>query len=124
MNEVITVVDASQLKHLYDAWAMTWEGLREEDFQEALKMCGGEDAKGYLIKGCTMNSLCGLTGSNAYPDDLDIFAIYPFKGLAIMYGARWMTDIIDNNASRQGYHPFKDWDNEEDEDCEEYDLYH
>ena len=39
--------------------------------------------------------------------DLDIFSIKDFKGLAMNYGARWMTDIIDNNAYRQKYHPFK-----------------
>ena len=53
-----------------------------------------------------MNKLCKLTGSNAYPDDLTIFSIDKFKGLAIMYGARWMDDIIANNADRQGYRPF------------------
>lgn len=106
-KEVKTI---KELKYLYDNWAMTWEGLREEDFQVALDTCGAEDAKGYLVKGKTMNELCHLTDDNAYPEDLNIFAIYPFKGLAMMYGARWMYDIIDNNAHREKYHPFKDND--------------
>ena len=102
------VETSEELKDLYDKWAMTWEGLDENDFDAAIKECGTADTKGYLIPGKTMNELCGLTGKNAYPDDLNIFAIYPFKGLAMFVGARWMTDIIDNNANREGYHPFKD----------------
>jgi hypothetical protein len=85
---------------------MTWEGLIEEDFGVALSMCGAEGAKGYVTKGAVMNKLCKLTGKNAYPDDLDIFSIDKFKGLAITVGARWMDDIIWNNANRQNYHPF------------------
>ena len=54
-----------------------------------------------------MNEICKLTGHNAYPEDLNIFSIAKFKGLAIQYGARWMTDIIDNNARRERFHPFK-----------------
>ena len=106
MENIITVTEKEVLKYLYDTWAMTWEGLREQDFELAMKECGGEDVKGYLIKGNVMNKLCRLTGNNAYPDDLNIFAIYPFKGLAIQFGARWMTDIIDNNARRQHHKPF------------------
>jgi hypothetical protein len=53
-----------------------------------------------------MNDICKLTGDNAYPEDLNIFSIDKFRGLAIHYGARWMDDIIDNNARREGHHPF------------------
>ena len=105
--EIITVETKEQLKELYDSSAMTWEGLREEDFGVALEMCGKEDADGYITKGSVMNKLCKLTGDNAYPDDINIFSIAKFKGLAIQYGARWMDDIIDNNARRQKYLPFK-----------------
>ena len=104
---IINVETKEQLKELYDNWAMTWEGLVEEDFETALAECGADDAKGYVVKGKVMNKLCKLTGDNAYPEELNIFAVYPFKGLAIQYGARWMTDIIDNNADRQHYKPFK-----------------
>ena len=105
--KIITVETKEQLKELYDSSAMTWEGLRSEDFEVALEMCGKEDADGYITKGSVMNKLCKLTGDNAYPDDLNIFSIAKFKGLAIQYGARWMDDIIDNNARRQKYRPFK-----------------
>jgi hypothetical protein len=105
--EIITVETKEQLKSLYDCSAMTWEGLRSEDFEVALQECGQADAKGYITKGSVMNKLCKLTGDNAYPEDLNIFSINKFKGLAITVGARWMDDIIDNNARRQKYRPFK-----------------
>ena len=105
--EIITVETKEQLKALYDCSAMTWEGLREDNFEIALKECGQADAKGYITKGSVMNKLCKLTGNNAYPDDLNIFSVDKFKGLAIQYGARWIDDIIDNNARREkGRHPF------------------
>lgn len=101
MTNIIKVETKEQFDFLYENWAMTWEGLRADDFGVALEMTGGKDAKGYLISGKDMNKHYGLTGDNAYPDDLNIFAVYPFKGLAIQYGARWFTDIVDNNARRQ-----------------------
>ena len=105
--EIIKVETKEQLKALNDCSAMTWEGLIEEDFGVALDMCGAEGAKGYVTTGKVMNEICHLTGSNAYPDDLTIFSIDKFKGLAIMFGARWMDDVISNNADREGYYPFK-----------------
>lgn len=104
--EIIKVETKEQLKYLYNCSAMTWEGLVEEDFETALNMCGTEGAKGYITSGKVMNEICQLTGSNAYPDDLTIFSIDKFKGLAIMVGARWMDDIINNNSDREGYYPF------------------
>jgi hypothetical protein len=106
--EIIKVETKEQLKALNDCSAMTWEGLREEDFGVALHMCGAEGAKGYVTTGKIMNEICHLTGSNAYSDDLTIFSIDKFKGLAITVGARWMDDIIANNARREDYYPFND----------------
>ena len=106
--EIIKVETKEQLKALNDCSAMTWEGLIEEDFGVALDMCGAEGAKGYVTTGKVMNEICHLTGNNAYPDDLTIFSIDKFKGLAIMFGARWMDDIISNNADREDYYPFKE----------------
>ena len=105
--EIIKVETKEQLKALNDCSAMTWEGLREEDFGTALDACGAEGAKGYVTTGKVMNEICRLTGSNAYPDDLTIFSIDKYKGLAIMFGARWLDDIISNNADREGYYPFR-----------------
>ena len=104
--EIIKVETKEQLKALNDCSAMTWEGLREEDFGAALDMCGAEGAKGYVTKGKVMNEICHLTGDNAYPDDLTIFSIDKFEGLAFMFGARWMDDILSSNADREGYYPF------------------
>ena len=104
--EIIKVETKEQLKALNDCSAMTWEGLIEEDFGAALDMCGAEGAKGYVTTGKVMNEICHLTGNNAYPDDLTIFSIDKYKGLAIMFGARWLDDIISNNAYREGYYPF------------------
>lgn len=104
--EIIKVETKEQLKALNDCAAMTWEGLIEEDFGVALDMCGAEGAKGYVTTGKVMNEICHLTGNNAYPDDLTIFSIDKFRGLAIMFGARWMDDVISNNAYREGYYPF------------------
>ena len=104
--EIVKVKTKEQLKALNDCSAMTWEGLIEEDFGAALDMCGAEGAKGYVIKGKVMNEICHLTGNNAYPDDLTIFSIDKYKGLAIMFGARWLDDVISNNADREGYYPF------------------
>ena len=101
MADIINVNTKKQFDFLYKNWAMTWEGLAEESFEEALEECGGENAQGYLLNGKDMNAQYHLTGTNAYPDDLNIFAIYPFKGLAMMYGARWFTDIVDNNTRRE-----------------------
>lgn len=106
--EIIKVETKEQLKALNDCSAMTWEGLIEEDFGAALDMCGAEGAKGYVTTGKVMNEICHLTGSNAYPDDLTIFSIDKFKGLAIMFGARWMDDILSSNADREDYYPFKE----------------
>ena len=105
--EIIKVETKEQLKALNDCSAMTWEGLREEDFGVALDRCGVEGAKGYVTTGKVMNEICHLTGNNAYPDDLTIFSIDKFKGLAIMVGARWMDDILSSNADREGYYPFR-----------------
>ena len=104
--EIIKVETKEQLKALNDCSAMTWEGLIEEDFGAALDMCGAEGAKGYVTTGKVMNEICHLTGNNAYPDDLNIFSIDKYKGLAIMFGARWLDDVISNNADREGYYPF------------------
>ena len=105
-HEIKTVTTKEDLKLLYDKWAMTWEGLREDNFEVACQECGTPETVGYVIKGKTMNKICHLTGDNAYPNDLNIFAIYPYHGLAMYYGARWMTDIIDNNSNRENFHPF------------------
>ena len=98
--EIIKVETKKQIEILKNYSAMTWEGLQEQNFEIALQTCSN-DMKGYLIKGEIMNKFYKLTGNNAYPNDLNIFSIPNFKGRAINYGARWLDDIIENNARRQ-----------------------
>lgn len=106
--KLINVETKEQLQDLAKNWAMTWEGLSEESFEEALEMCckDGKDGTGYVITGKRMNEICALTGDNAYPDDLTIFTIKDFKGIAMQFGARWLWDIVWNNGQREKYMPF------------------
>lgn len=107
---IIKVETKELLQELTKAWAMTWEGLAESAFEEVLELCcqQGKDGTGYLITGKVMNEICKLTGTNAYPDDCNIFAIKDFKGIAMQFGARWLYDIVANNARREkNYLPFE-----------------
>lgn len=110
--KITNVETKEQLKELYDCSAMTWEGLNtdEDNLKAALEVCcvDGVDGEIFITKGKTMNEICRLSGDNAYQDDLNIVSIKNFKGLAFRVGARWCDDICDNNAHREGYHPFKD----------------
>ena len=105
--KIIKVETLEQLEKLYNSKAITWEGLVSDDFNIALQTCGCDGAEGYLTTGKVMNKLCKLTGNNAYPKDLNIFSIKNFKGIPSNYGAKCINDIIDNNATRENYHPFK-----------------
>ena len=106
--EIKEIKTLEQLKELYNTSAMTWEGLAENDFPVVLDTCSQKGSEGtiYFTKGKTMNKLCHLKNSNAYPENLNIVSIIDFKGLAMSYGARWMDDIIDNNARRARFKPF------------------
>ena len=50
-----------------------------------------------------MNKHYGLTGSNAYPDDITIVVIPEYYNpiVKLQLGARWFDDIVYNNAIRQ-----------------------
>ncbi len=37
--KLVKVDTVKQLEELTNAWAMTWEGLAEESFEEAMKEC-------------------------------------------------------------------------------------
>ena len=64
----------------------------------------------YTWTGKEFNDKYGLTGNNAYPEDLPFLSIsldnwsemgnLPFWKMQV--GARWLDDIVDNNARRQG----------------------
>lgn len=103
-----------QLDYLYGKSALTFEGLRtnSEDLKgmvDWFKECNAltdADVTFYITSGKTMNDIYGLTGTNAYPDDLNIVSVV---GIDIMkmvlrrfeLGGRWFDDIVDNNARRE-----------------------
>lgn len=57
----------------------------------------------YYFTGKVMNKHYGLTGSNAYPDDITIVVIPEYYNpiVKLQLGARWFDDIVYNNAIRQ-----------------------
>lgn len=75
--------------------------------------------------GKDMNNKYGLTGDNAYEPDLHFLA-FSLDGLnvgklatfKIKMQDRWFDDIVDNNASRQGFNPY-DSDDTDDEEIDE-----
>lgn len=109
---VINVDDAT-LKDLIDNSALTIEGLALDsinDFVGWIEEHTPLKRKDvYVTKGKLANSEWGLTGNNAYPDDLNIVSIKlddmeDFKKIVMtrfQIGGRWMDDIYDNNIRRQ-----------------------
>lgn len=115
------------LETFFNKSALTFEGLAVDSIPDALEFFieekGQEDVFANIFSGEQFNEIFRLSGSNAYPED---FAIVVFENtgtvLAITIGARWLDDIVNNNAEREGYHPFDpsfgdDWYNES------YDMY-
>lgn len=110
------------LETFFDNSALTFEGLAVDSIPDALEFFieekGQENAFANIFSGAQFNEVFRLSGRNAYPED---FAIVVFENtgtvLAISIGARWLNDIVNNNAEREGYHPFDpsfggDWYNE------------
>lgn len=113
--ELIEATDDDIIK-LEDGSALTFEGLASDEdslkamidfFKEKTKIT--IPAKIYHLTGAKMNSMYGLTGSNAYPDDLNIISL-PLDNwkdignlpmIKFKIGARWFDDIVDNNRRRQ-----------------------
>lgn len=68
----------------------------------------GKPSAWYQFTGADMNAEYGLTGNNAYPDDLR-FLCFPLDGLDVgrlaifklIAGDRWFDDIVDNNLRRE-----------------------
>ena len=112
------VVNASEddIRQLCDNSAFTWEGFIADD-EHFNKITDDLVEKTninlpvtfYIWKGKLFNEMYGLTGDNAYQDDLTFAAIsldnWSTLGNLPIYkidvGARWLDDIVDNNAERQ-----------------------
>lgn len=111
--EVVAVSSKSKLDRLGSA--ITIEGLAESSFVQFAKWCDKlakfktRNPKCYVTTGRVMNRVDGLTGDNAYSDDLNIvsFDLDDFKNYEALImprfkiGARWLDDIRDNNRIRE-----------------------
>lgn len=90
---------------------LTFEGINIADkksnkaMEKAFREAGftKKDFLGYWFKGSVMNEVYGLTGDNAYPDDLIFLVIPDFYNptFKLACGARWFDDIVANNSIRQ-----------------------
>ena len=106
------------IQKLYDGSAWTWLGMNtDDDNLEAISNwfkeqgCPLKREEFYIVTGKQMNEFCGgLTGNNAYKDDLTILCIELdnitdvnklfLKKFEV--GARWFDDITESDRSRQG----------------------
>lgn len=116
-HDVVDVKYARQFCHLEETDALTIEGLiADEDtfngLEEFLTEHGAMAETGivfWIIKGADMNSYYGLTGDNAYPDNLTIVnipldQITNIAAIALPmreFGGRWYSDVVDNNLRRE-----------------------
>ena len=111
---IINVTTKEQLDVLYNQSALTWEGLSsdEENLNAVRNWLEEHGAIQYvepnfhIIKGKLMNEVYGLSGDNAYPEDLNIISVTDINQMAITLirfavGGRWFDDIVDNNARRE-----------------------
>lgn len=110
--------DSNKISELEKGSAITWEGLNKDDdsLSQAVDFFTTE-SKGFKVpcdiywwSGKEFNDKYGLTGDNRYPDDLNFISIpldmWSEMGnlpmLKFQVGARWLDDIVDNNARREG----------------------
>ena len=112
-NTEIINCDAEQLKELVDGSALTVEGLAESSIGDFLDWVDGlaklKVRRAYVTKGSLANREWGLTGDNAYADDLNIVSVKlddmeDWKKIVMarfQVGGRWMDDIRDNNVRRE-----------------------
>lgn len=112
---IINVSTKEQLDNLYNQSALTWEGLTsDEENLNAVKewlnengaIIADTEPTFHIISGELMNSIYGLTGSNAYADDLTLVSVTDIEMAKIILarfqvGGRWFDDIVDNNVRRE-----------------------
>lgn len=116
-HDVVDVKYARQFCHLEETDALTIEGLiaDEDTFNGLEEFLAEHDAMAetgivfWIIKGADMNAYYGLTGDNAYPDNLTIVnipldQITNIAAIALPmreFGGRWYSDVVDNNLRRE-----------------------
>ena len=108
--------DKEQIEDLKNNSALTWEGMAIDDDNLQTIVDDLRQETGiklpvifYTWNGKLFNEMYGLTEDNAYPDDLNFLAIdldnWENIGKLPVYKfqirARWLDDIVDNNAIRQ-----------------------
>ena len=113
--KVKNINSGSELEYLYIYSALTWEGLvtTEDSLSQVSDWLKSKDAltsepSFYVITGKFMSDYYKLTGTNRYPDDLNIVCVDPKcinLGKVIFArfesGGRWFNDIVDNNEYRE-----------------------
>lgn len=111
--ETIHIFSAEDLKALYDDSALTITGLKVDSIPDFVKWVESYTKllrrRAYIVSGKVMNVYCGLTGDNAYQDDLNLVAIKlsdiaDYSKIVLprfQVGGRWFDDIVDNNKRRE-----------------------
>lgn len=110
--------DSNKISELEKGSAFTWEGMEISDKNlKAIVDFFKKNTKGfktpvtmYNWTGKEFNEKYGLTGSNAYSDNINFLSIpldtWSEPGnlpiVKMQVGARWLDDIVDNNARREG----------------------
>lgn len=116
MFKKINVTTKDKLDELYESSALTFTGISTDD-ESINQMMDWLKEKSeisnplpvHIIKGQTMNENYGLTGNNAYPNDLNLISIKleDIKNIGAITMARfevegrWFDDIVNNNAMRE-----------------------
>lgn len=116
MDLNIITCTSDDLQELYDDWAFTMEGYAtdEDNLRALIKWMNMHDCHMltpniYVVSGELMNMYYGLTGTNAYPNDLNIVCIKladldNVPGITLprfQIGGRWFKDVVDNNAMHE-----------------------
>ena len=113
--EKIIVNTKAQLDELEKGSALTWEGhaVDDESLKKRFDWIKGytpvKQERIYIISGWVMNNAYGLTGDNAYQDDVHLVSVkledIEHVGRIVVprftVGGRWFDDIVDNNRRRE-----------------------
>jgi len=111
----VNVTTRKMLKKLGSAITIVGLNIGKDGSEAFAEWCNSlakfksDDVKCYITKGEVMNRLYGLTGDNAYQNDLNIvsFDLNDFEKPVAMtmprfeIGARWLDDIISNNLAHE-----------------------